>query len=791
MEYDLQGNRTKLTDPDAGVITSKYDGWGQLVQEKQKIHLAADSIVTTYNYLPSGLPNYKLRNGETTNYGYDNLYRLKWISIKGKHSQGYTYDKYDRIIQTNDTVDGSRVYIQKTDFDLLGNVYRETYPSGYYTTNQYDKYGFLTSVKDGSNRLIWQALEENAKGQLTKYSQGGATTTVRFDTRGFQDSIACGSIINMRYNFNSKGNLDYRQDNLTGYKESFGYDAMNRLKNWYVYKNNVLQKSDSLTFNATTGNIATKTDIGNYAMNYGEAINKPHALTSISGVPAGFPTDSLTVTYTDFKKIKTLAEGAKTYALTYGVDEQRLKSVYKLNNATQETRYYLGNYEEIINSVGDTKKIHYLRGGAMLIMTGNAENLYYGYYDHLGSLIALVNEQGQVVERYAFDPWGNRRNPANWTQPDSRTSWIVNRGFTMHEHLDAFGIINMNGRVYDPLTAQFFSPDPYLQAPNNWLNYNRYSYALNNPLKYTDPSGEAFGIDDAIIMAAFIYLSGMQANFSYAAEHGTNPFNPGNWNWSSAHTYISMAGGAMMGAGVLGYSIPYTQVPGMITNGLLQGGIQVSLNGIGNLTEGRNFFNNWYWSAGMGFLSGAISGYELAKAKGSNYWWGGEVKYGRTQWSFNPSEKPYASYDFGLINGDNPNVRSDCGPATGVEADRYHGGKKNWNEIAEEMGYKTGEGTPVLNVKQTLQNNYGGDWVSDPNVIMNPDYMQDVSQKHDLISVLGDKMDPDNPNMMHWDNIRRIDYYSNKVVVRLRIGSYNLNDAMGRYKLNFFRTVGW
>ena len=48
----------------------------------------------------------------------------------------------------------------------------------------------------------------------------------------------------------------------------------------------------------------------------------------------------------------------------------------------------------------------------------------------------------------------------------------------------------MNGRVYDPLTAMFFSPDPYVQAPGSWLNYNRYGYCYGNPFKYTDPSGE-------------------------------------------------------------------------------------------------------------------------------------------------------------------------------------------------------------------------------------------------------------------------------------------------------------
>ncbi len=64
------------------------------------------------------------------------------------------------------------------------------------------------------------------------------------------------------------------------------------------------------------------------------------------------------------------------------------------------------------------------------------------------------------------------------------------RGFTGHEHYADLKIINMNGRLYDPVIARFFSPDNFVQVPNFTQSYNRYSYCLNNPLQYVDPSGE-------------------------------------------------------------------------------------------------------------------------------------------------------------------------------------------------------------------------------------------------------------------------------------------------------------
>ncbi len=93
-------------------------------------------------------------------------------------------------------------------------------------------------------------------------------------------------------------------------------------------------------------------------------------------------------------------------------------------------------------------------------------------------------------------------NFTNWADYTNNTTLSNNnRGYTGHEHMTAFSLINMNGRVYDPYTSQFLSPDPFVQDPTNPQNYNRYSYVLNNPLKFTDQVGYNYMIDGMEVIA--------------------------------------------------------------------------------------------------------------------------------------------------------------------------------------------------------------------------------------------------------------------------------------------------
>jgi RHS repeat-associated core domain len=601
MEYDLHGNRTKLIDPDAGEIQTTYNGFGELVETRQKIHNANTWNITTNNYDSKGLLQSITRGNETTVYIYDTDLghpgRVKSIEIAGQHKQSFTYDDLGRITRLREEID-SKTIDSDTEYDILGRVKKEIYSSGYYTVNHYDKNGYMYKVTDGAGRDIWQALAENAKGQIRSIKKGSVTTDYQYNNYGLLTNASSDDgNINWEYNYDPKGNLFSREDYFENAgSDEFSYDNLNRLTSWEANASGPLAFG-SITYEPLMGNIQNKTDLGAHTLNYGKNNYPPHAISSISGVPESIPNVQLDISYTDFQKVKTLAEGNKHYALTYGVDDQRRKSVYKENNIAKETRYYFGDYEEKIDhTTGVTEKTHYLRGAIYIERSNDINNFYYAHSDNIGSLILLTDENGNEVERYAYDPWGRRRDPYNWGELDTRTELIVNRGYTMHEHLDMFNVINMNGRVYDPLTASFFSPDPYIQAPDNWLNYNRYSYVLNNPFKYTDPSGENPVVVIAVIAGAIIggYAGGVAAN--------SGELNPVNWDWRDPTTYVMMGAGMIIGA-VAGYGIA---VPGSITFGVglfaetPYGGIALGVGGITATGTASDWNFHWSTSAGGG-----------------------------------------------------------------------------------------------------------------------------------------------------------------------------------------------
>ncbi len=199
------------------------------------------------------------------------------------------------------------------------------------------------------------------------------------------------------------------------------------------------------------------------------------------------------------------------------------------------------------------------------------DEMKYVLTDYLGTIYALVDDGAQSTDDalyYSFNAWGERRElqayDGSLTAPlfSDPADYITNRGFTGHEHIDAFGLINMNGRVYDPVVGAFLSPDPYVQAPDMPQNLNRYAYCLNNPLIYTDPSGEIFWTPIIIGAVLGTYMGGAIAN-----DGNLNPFK---WEYFSIKTWGYMLGGAVVGglSGYVGGAIAAAEIPMANTLGI-------------------------------------------------------------------------------------------------------------------------------------------------------------------------------------------------------------------------------
>ncbi|MDR1153699.1 MAG: hypothetical protein LBL04_03230 [Bacteroidales bacterium] len=96
--------------------------------------------------------------------------------------------------------------------------------------------------------------------------------------------------------------------------------------------------------------------------------------------------------------------------------------------------------------------VRQLKGASTLLQN----RMFYAHPDHLGSLTLITDAAGNVRQKCTFDAWGKR------TFVTKDNTLVFDRGFTGHEHLDEFGLINMNGRMYDPVVGRFLSPDLFV-----------------------------------------------------------------------------------------------------------------------------------------------------------------------------------------------------------------------------------------------------------------------------------------------------------------------------------------
>ena len=639
--YDGFGRRTSLGDPSSGTTTYAYDASGNLLKETNANNKVINYTYDTYNRLKTAtLPEF------TTTYTYNGYDELTKVSSSVGTSIDYVYDALGRLSsQTETAVDNK--YLRKDYTYNGGNVssIKYTSQSGVLTTENYNyANGHLVETKLNNQTSIFKLTKENDMGLPTEVRSGALSRTYGYDSYGFptsrkiQKTGVTTFLQNMEYVFDPvKRNLTYRKDINVSQEEKFSYDNLNRLTSY---------KGLMATYDAK-GNILTKGDVsGTFAYN---TSGKPYAISSSSVANGIMSSATQVISYTSFKRPNAITQDGNVASFTYNGNQQRVKMQGAKGGSRLLTRYYLGDCYEIDETPSGNKEKLYLAGenyydaSAVLVKDHtNSWKLYYIGRDYLGSITDIITEAGTKYASYNFDVWGRQRNSSShvYIPSGQEVELFLGRGYSGHEHLKEFGLVNMNARLYDPALGRFLAPDPFVQMPDLSQNFNRYSYAMNNPLRYVDEDGEFIHI----IIGAVI---GGTANLIYKAVSGQlHSFKDG----FAAFGIGAAAGGLGAATGGLAFAAAGGAAGGI--GGFLAGAaagsastaVMMPVQSAGNsLYFGDQFMSLKDYGLGIlgGALTGGIGNGTVAALKGNNFWTGKDVKFGRTIFSFkNTATRP-------------------------------------------------------------------------------------------------------------------------------------------------------
>ncbi|MBQ9676810.1 MAG: VCBS repeat-containing protein [Prevotella sp.] len=616
MDYDEAGNQTFLDDPDAGTSEYEYDALGRVIRQTD-----ARGNETTFTYDATGKLTARNCGGVVTSYTYGTSGYDKERLVReqtGDRIINYTYNNKGLLSSETRSMTGETPVTFTYQYDDKGRLSSKTYPQGVPVNYRYDAYGNLVG-SDIGGRCVSLVTGDN--GLSTTVVYGGTlpsgslqvqsplmTHTSTCDSRGYLTELRLAktgniSLRSMLFSFDgATGNLRNRLG-MTSQAEDFEYDDLDRLVG--VKLNSAVSQEVDY---ADNGNISSKTGLG--GLYYGGP--KPHAVTSIDNPQGRVSTATQQTIYTPFGKVESISENGYSMLFTYGPDEERWKTEFRQNGIVMRSTFYAGDYERVCQN-GITQHFFYLDNGCIYVMyegLASGSNYYYAFTDHLGSVTRIFNESGTSVFEAEYDAWGK--------QTVSKNTIGFHRGYTGHEMLPEFGLINMNGRLYDPILGRFLSPDNFVQMPDFSQSFNRYAYCVNNPLKYNDPDGELWWLAAALIGGAI--------NVAMNIDNIDN-----GWDFLG-YFGVGAAAGALGGgvANAVAGAIGISGFAGGAVSGFAGGLSSGFVLGGGNslMTNGNfdGFFENAATGALVGGVTGAVvggivGGYSAYK-QGNNFWTG-------------------------------------------------------------------------------------------------------------------------------------------------------------------------
>ncbi|MCP3139188.1 RHS repeat-associated core domain-containing protein [Pyxidicoccus xibeiensis] len=577
MQFDRLGRPTVLDDPDQGHIEARYNAFGEIREQAD-----AASDVTTFQYDGLGRIVSETRKDGVSQFIWDTAVDASGVpnalgllarvtnardpaTSLDDVSTAYVYDSFGRVRQEFWSIEGQVFDVERT-FDVVGRLDMLTYPAAGGPSRLKVRYGYTPSNTlrhveqvTPSAKALWTVQARDLEGHVSSERFGNNVVTARrYDPEGqlrFLDAQGPqGAVQRLAYDYEANGNLRQRHDLLAKVSEGFTYDALERLTDWTVTLN-CRSARTHYDYDAIGNMTLRRTEVGATVSEVRPSYTggAPHAVKTFGTTTYGYDVkgnrrtsvDSATgrntsIDYTSFNLPTRITRGTDTLTFAYDAAYRRVSK--KRSNG--DSTLYVGDLYEKRVIAGRTQHVFNVHAGGRIVAQvtwepngsgGNREATRYLHDDHLGSVESITDETGKVVERRKHEPFGEARSAVNPALPRPAGGSDVTRGFTSHEEDAETGLINMRGRMYDPKTARFLTPDPIVQAPLLGQSYNRYAYVLNSPLNHVDPSGfsglelhsrggvvfhdgeNAFGyevIDVTVTEADWLGLSGGSTSFT-------------------------------------------------------------------------------------------------------------------------------------------------------------------------------------------------------------------------------------------------------------------------------------
>lgn len=659
----------KRTDAAQGVTTYTYDPLGRIIGSVDPFPVTNtvtyDSLGRQITI--QSMTGKTVLSAET--FAYDDVNRTVGHRYASGAQITLTYDSQKRLISKTVGAQITRLAFDVSGHAYgMGRLCHVTAPDGTTYTYQYDPYGNQTHITLATNGVTYafqktytptqqvQQLSYPDQSVLTNgYNAAGSLQTVsvaesgqtaatfatfdKFTPFGVSQAVAYGNAVQETLSYNDIGQL--KSQALSGPGGTFQNTALswNALNAVQGIADQVNQKSSqAFTFDPVgrlqqatgsypaetygydqAGNLTSKAGIEytytGYQVNQGT--QKGHRVFS-----AQYDTDGNMTTLTDGGSSQTLVyddERQLTRAdgttFTYDYTGRRLTK----RTANGPTTLYVAPYYEVTTFPdGSVQHTKYVTGSNGLIAsattvdhgTGNpiqnpytgvpVAGAYYFHKNHLGSTTALTNGKGQVTTKIDYLPYGDI-NTING--PDT-----FRYKFTGKELDHETGLYYFRSRYYDPSIGRFITADSQLGGPLSMPDvFNRYAYALNSPVNYTDPTGHSI-------------FSGIGHFFSHDVSHFFTHDVKGffthdvKWFFTNriAENVISfVVDGALIVGGIVvlattPFGGPGSTVIGSMLLGAGIGGLTYNITALA--THQKFSWASWGEQLGIGAAAGLIAG---------------------------------------------------------------------------------------------------------------------------------------------------------------------------------------